>query len=141
MINKEKEKLQLEAYKLIGKAITNTYAPLADSIIRNKRYLERADLVQDIYICFHEKDYVNKFDPSKGKLSSFVYRFVFWNLNTIRRHKDNPEILFSELGYIGDDGEYVEYEIPDFNDPETILLDKSKEKNIKQLREYVLGGK
>ena len=135
------ENLQIQSYKLIGKAITNTYAPLADSIIRNKRYTERSDLIQDIYISFHEKDCIERFDPNRGKLSSYVYRFVFWHLNTLRRHKDNPEMLFTDLSRLNDKGKLQDFEIMDFNTPEEKLLEKTKEKNIKQLKLYVLGRK
>lgn len=135
------DSIEIQIYKLINKSINNTYSPLVDSILRDKSYLDRVDIIQDIYIYFVEKDYVNKFDSSKGKLSSFVYRFVRWYLFALRRQKRNPEMLFTDLRMENDNGETVEYEIPDFNTPEDQLLEKKKEKNIKQLKLYVLGRK
>ena len=133
------EDLQIQIYKLVFKAVNNSYAPLIDSIIRDKRYLDRSDIAHDIYIYFFEKDYLNRFDPEKGKLSTFVYRFVKWGLFSLRRKKGNPEINFSDLSRLDDNGELQDFEIMDFNTPEKSLLEKTKEKNIKQLRSYVLG--
>lgn len=141
MINKEKEELYLQTYKLVLKAVNNSYASLVDSIIYDKRYLDRSDIAHNIYIYFLEKDYLNKFDPGKGKLSTYIYRFVRWYLFSLRRKKGNPEINFSDLSRINDEGELQDFEIPDFNTPEEKLLEKTKEKDIRNLKNYVLGNR
>jgi hypothetical protein len=137
MMVKEKENLQLQSYKLMRKAVSTN--PITHSLIRNRRWLDKQDIIHEIYTYFLERDSVSKFDPTKGALSSYIYKFVRWQLNTLLRHKDNPEITFSDLEYKGDDGEWKEFEVPDFNTGESLLLDKTKEKDIKNLRAYIFG--
>lgn len=131
------EDIQIQVYKLINKAINNNYASLTDSIIRRRCYLDRMDIIHDAYLYFCERNYVSKFNPNKGKLSNFVYQFCRWFLSTACRKKYNPELLFSDLTRINDQGEIQEFQVPDFNTPESLLLEKNKTKN--SLKEFILN--
>ena len=130
------DSVEIQVYKLIRNSVSKS-----SLTIRNKSWLDKQDITHDIYIDFIDRGYINKFDSNKGKLSAFVFTFVKWYLLGQLRKKPNPEMLFTDLSRLNDGGKLQDFEIMDFNTPEEKLLEKTKEKNIKNLKRYILGRK